>query len=369
MKIFIDTANVDEIRRANELGVICGVTTNPSLIAREGRDFIEVIKEISQIVDGPISAEVVSLKADEMVAEACDLYEKIGSKNTVIKIPMCAEGLKATKQLTALGIKTNVTLIFSTAQALLAARAGATYVSPFVGRLDDIGDNGISLVEDIAAIFRYYDIKTEIISLAKDLPQTGRISYGSKEMEPFRDRVDNIVKMLLDYDGRARKADVKFYTALEKKRKVIMNICGQDYVFSDKNISPENIERDLPKYHHKIDESNIKIIDDIEADYKRRQGNLVLQLAKFIKPEYYERKKGKKYKVNDNKLKRSLAISKRNVEYRLDKFLKAFGRDLEELYERDFSHRLQDIEKEIERERAKETGESQNEKKEEVVKD
>lgn len=219
------------------------------------------------------------------------------------------------------------------------------------------------------AMTRSEDIKNEILSLAKDLPQTGRISYGSKEMEPFRDRVDNIVKMLLDYDGRARKADVKFYTALEEKRKVIMNICGQEYVFSDKNISPENIERDLPKYHHKIDESNIKIIDDIEADYKRRQGNLVLQLAKFIKPEYYERKKGKKYKVNDNKLKRSLAISKRNVEYRLDKFLKAFGRDLEELYERDFSHRLQDIEKEIERERAKETGESQNEKKEEVVKD
>lgn len=164
MKIFIDTANVDEIRRANELGVICGVTTNPSLIAHEGRDFIEVIKEISQIVDGPISAEVISLKADEMVAEACEFYEKIGSKNTVIKIPMCAEGLKATKRLTELGIKTNITLVFSTAQALLAARAGATYVSPFVGRLDDIGNNGISLIEDIANIFRYYDIKTEIIA-------------------------------------------------------------------------------------------------------------------------------------------------------------------------------------------------------------
>ncbi len=164
MKLFIDTANVDEIKRANELGVICGVTTNPSLIAREGRDFIEVIKEITGIVDGPISAEVISLKADEMVAEACELYEKIGSKNTVIKIPMCEEGLKATKRLTELGIKTNVTLVFSTAQALLAARAGATYVSPFVGRLDDIGDNGISLVEDIANIFRYYDIKTEIIA-------------------------------------------------------------------------------------------------------------------------------------------------------------------------------------------------------------
>ena len=164
MKIFIDTANVDEIRRANELGVISGVTTNPSLIAREGRDFVEVIKEICQIVDGPISAEVVSLKADEMVKEACELYEKIGNKNVVIKLPMCEEGLKATKMLSKLGIKTNVTLIFSTAQALLAARAGANYVSPFVGRLDDIGDNGISLVEDIVEIFKYYNIKTEIIA-------------------------------------------------------------------------------------------------------------------------------------------------------------------------------------------------------------
>lgn len=164
MKIFIDTANVDEIKRANELGVICGVTTNPSLIAREGRDFVEVIKEICQIIDGPVSAEVVSLKAEEMVAEACDLYEKIASDNVIIKIPMCAEGLKATKRLTELGIKTNVTLVFSTAQALLAARAGATYVSPFVGRLDDIGDDGISLVKDIVDIFRGYDIKTQIIA-------------------------------------------------------------------------------------------------------------------------------------------------------------------------------------------------------------
>lgn len=164
MKIFIDTANVDEIRRANALGVICGVTTNPSLIAKEGRDFIEVVKEITTVVDGPISAEVISLDADAMVAEACELYEKIGNKNTVIKIPMCAEGLKATKRLSELGIKTNVTLIFSTAQALLAARAGATYVSPFVGRLDDIGDDGIALVKDIVGIFRDYAIKTEIIA-------------------------------------------------------------------------------------------------------------------------------------------------------------------------------------------------------------
>ncbi len=213
------------------------------------------------------------------------------------------------------------------------------------------------------------EIKKELISLAKDLPTTGRISYGSKEMESFRDRVDNIVKMLLDYDGRARKADVKFYTALEKKRQVIMNICGRDYAFSNKGISPENLEQELPKYHHRIDEKNIKIIEEIEADYKRRQGNLVLQLAKFIKPEYYERKKSKKYKVNDNKLKRSLAISKRNVKRRIDKFFASFGRDLEELYERDFSHRLQDIEKEIERERAKKNGESQKEEKEEIIKD
>ncbi len=164
MKLFIDTANVEEIRRANELGVICGVTTNPSLIAKEGRDFVEVVKEITEIVDGPISAEVISMEADKMVMEALELYRTINNKNLVIKIPMCAEGLKATKRLTAMGIHTNVTLIFSTAQALLAAEAGATYVSPFVGRLDDIGFEGIDLVEDIVKIFRIYGIKTQIIS-------------------------------------------------------------------------------------------------------------------------------------------------------------------------------------------------------------
>lgn len=164
MKLFIDTANVEDIRRANDLGVICGVTTNPSLIAKEGRDFVEVVKEIAEIVDGPISAEVISVEADKMVIEALELYRTINNKNLVIKIPMCAEGLKATKQLAAMGIKTNVTLIFSTAQALLAAKAGATYVSPFVGRLDDIGFEGIDLVEDIVKIFRNYAIKTEIIS-------------------------------------------------------------------------------------------------------------------------------------------------------------------------------------------------------------
>ena len=169
MKLFIDTANVDDIRAANDLGVICGVTTNPSLIAKEGKVFEEVIKEITQIVDGPISAEVVALDAEGMVKEAKEL-SKI-HKNIVIKIPMTLEGLKATKQLSALGIKTNVTLIFSATQALLAARAGATYVSPFVGRLNDISDNGIDLVADIAEIFAIHDIKTEIISASIRGPQ------------------------------------------------------------------------------------------------------------------------------------------------------------------------------------------------------
>ena len=162
MKLFIDTANVHEISLANELGVICGVTTNPSLIAKEGRDFKQVVTEITGIVDGPISAEVISLECDGMVREAREL-SKI-HKNIVIKIPMTLEGLKAVKILTSEGINTNVTLIFSAAQALLAARAGATYVSPFLGRLDDIGMPGMELIEEIAEIFRMHDIKTEIIA-------------------------------------------------------------------------------------------------------------------------------------------------------------------------------------------------------------
>lgn len=162
MKLFIDTANVEEIKEANDLGVICGVTTNPSLIAREGRDFKQVVTEITSIVDGPISAEVVSLEYKKMVEEALELV-KI-HKNIVIKLPMTTEGLKATKILSSKGIKTNVTLIFSSAQALLAARAGATYVSPFLGRLDDIGMNGMNLIEEIVDIFSQHDIKTEIIA-------------------------------------------------------------------------------------------------------------------------------------------------------------------------------------------------------------
>ena len=162
MKLFIDTANVDDIRWANDLGVICGVTTNPSLIAKEGRVFEEVVKEITTIVDGPISAEVISLEADKMVEEALPLAAI--HKNIVIKLPMCEEGLKACKMLTAKGIKTNVTLIFSAAQAILAANAGATYVSPFLGRLDDISTAGISLIEDIVTIFDNYGLETEIIA-------------------------------------------------------------------------------------------------------------------------------------------------------------------------------------------------------------
>ncbi len=162
MKIFIDTANISEIVEANSWGIVDGVTTNPSLIAREGRDLQEVINEICSIVDGPISAEVISLEADKMVEEAMELVKL--HKNIVIKIPMCIEGLKAVKVLSEKKIKTNVTLIFSSQQALLAAKAGASYVSPFVGRVDDIGARGVELISEIATIFEVHDIQTEIIA-------------------------------------------------------------------------------------------------------------------------------------------------------------------------------------------------------------
>jgi transaldolase len=161
MKFFIDTANIDEIKEAHSMGMVDGVTTNPSLIAREGRVFEEVIKEICEIVDGPISAEVISLDAKGMVEEARELA-KIHA-NIVIKVPMTVDGLKATRQLTAENIKTNVTLVFSPLQALMAAKAGATYVSPFVGRLDDLSQDGMQLIEQIAEIFANYSFGTEII--------------------------------------------------------------------------------------------------------------------------------------------------------------------------------------------------------------
>lgn len=162
MKLFIDTANIEEIKEINEWGIICGVTTNPSLIAKEGRDFKEVVREIADIVDGPISAEVISLDAEGMVREGRELAEI--HPNIIIKVPMTGEGLKAVKIFSQENIRTNVTLIFSANQALLAARAGASYVSPFVGRLDDIGNEGLYIVEDIVRIFDIHNIETEIIA-------------------------------------------------------------------------------------------------------------------------------------------------------------------------------------------------------------
>lgn len=164
MKFFVDTAKVEDIKKANDMGVICGVTTNPSLIAKEGRDFVEVIKEITTIVDGPISGEVkaTTIDAETMIEEGRAIAAI--HPNMVVKIPMTVEGLKATKVLSMEGIKTNVTLIFSATQALLAARAGATYVSPFLGRLDDISMPGIDLIRAIADIFDVHGIDTEIIA-------------------------------------------------------------------------------------------------------------------------------------------------------------------------------------------------------------
>lgn len=163
MKFFIDTANLEDIKKANDMGVICGVTTNPSLIAKEGRDFNEVIKEITAIVDGPISGEVkaTTVDAEGMIEEAREIA-KI-HKNMVVKIPMTVEGLKACKVLSKEGIKTNLTLVFSANQALLAARAGATYVSPFLGRLDDISTRGVDLIEEIVQIFKAASLDTQII--------------------------------------------------------------------------------------------------------------------------------------------------------------------------------------------------------------
>ncbi|MDD5615461.1 MAG: fructose-6-phosphate aldolase [Candidatus Methanoperedens sp.] len=161
MKIFIDTANIDEIKTANEWGVIDGVTTNPTLVAKEGKDFKSIVNQILSIVDGPISVEVISTDAKGMVKEAVEMSK--WSKNIVIKIPMIPEGLKAVKILNEKGVKTNVTLVFSVNQAILAAKAGATYVSPFIGRLDDIGHDGMQIIRDMVQIYNLYDFKTEII--------------------------------------------------------------------------------------------------------------------------------------------------------------------------------------------------------------
>lgn len=169
MKFFIDTANIDEIKKGVEMGMVDGVTTNPSLVAKESTPFVDILKQICQIVDGPVSAEVVSLDAPGMVAEARELA-KIDDK-IVIKVPMIVEGLKAVKMLTAEGIRTNVTLVFSASQALLAAKAGASFVSPFVGRLDDVGVSGMDLISDIVTIYDNYGYQSEIIVASVRSPQ------------------------------------------------------------------------------------------------------------------------------------------------------------------------------------------------------
>lgn len=164
MKIFLDTANLDEIREAHSWGILDGVTTNPSLVAKEGKDFLDVVRTICDIVPGPVSAEVISTTADEMIRDGREIMRKVGKPNVVIKIPMIREGLRAIRALSSEGIRVNTTLIFSSPQALLAAKAGAAYVSPFIGRLDDISHVGMDIVRDIRAIFDNYDFKCEILA-------------------------------------------------------------------------------------------------------------------------------------------------------------------------------------------------------------
>lgn len=200
-------------------------------------------------------------------------------------------------------------------------------------------------------VYKPEDVKKEILALARDLPNSGRVTYGSKDMEPFRARVDKIVQMLLLTGRRARMADRRFHRALAGREREIRNICGKPYLFTNHNLRPEALESLLPKYHNKIDEKNIRIIEEIVADYKRRQGNLVLNLAKFIKPEYYENKR--KRKAGDNSLKRSLGISRRNTGRAIKKFLSSFGAECEYI-ERDYCRRLQEIEEEMKREKEKE---------------
>ena len=237
---------------------------------------------------------------------------------------------------TGLYIDENRDRLFNTRVEAIRALRGMTSVKAAMGSSDEI--------------------RKEILSLAKDLPKTGRLSYGSKDMEAYVGRVDKIVEMLIGYDGKARRSHLRFLHELEKHKKAIKNICGTPFAFADRNVKVEEVERDLPKYHNKIDEKTLSIIQDIEADYKRRQGNLVLKLAKFIKPEIYEKPRYGKTKPNDKNHKRRLAMSRRKIKSLFGKFLLSFGSE-SELLERDFSHRLQDIEKEMEEQRKRENGE------------
>ena len=214
MKFFIDTANVEDIKKANDMGVICGVTTNPSLIAKEGKVFEEVIAEIASIVDGPISGEVKATitDAEGMIAEGREIA-KI-HPNMVVKIPMTVEGLKAVKVLTAEGIKTNVTLIFNANQALLAARAGATYVSPFLGRLDDISTRGVDLISEIAQIFEVAGIDTEIIaaSVRNPIHVTDCALAGADiaRSEGYKEGVVSLHTLRMDVDYAMAEADTQY---------------------------------------------------------------------------------------------------------------------------------------------------------------
>lgn len=215
MKFYLDTANVKEIQEAASLGLLDGVTTNPSLVAKEGRSFKEVLVEICNIVDGPISAEVVSVEADAMVKEGKELA-KI-HKNIVVKVPLIAEGLKATKRMTAEGIKVNVTLCFSPTQALLAAKAGAWCVSPFIGRLDDISSNGMELIRQILTIYKNYDYKTFVLVASVRHPQhvvEAALAGGHICTMPFsifQQMVKHpltdigLKKFLADWDAQAKK--------------------------------------------------------------------------------------------------------------------------------------------------------------------
>lgn len=208
MKIFIDTADVEAIRKAKEMGFISGVTTNPSLIAAEGKDFHTVIKEIASIVDGPVSAEVLSETAEEMIAEGQVLAGL--DPHVVVKIPMTEEGMKAVSALSDMGIRSNVTLIFSAGQALLAARAGASYVSPFVGRIDDIGWDGVELIRTIADIFRLHKIKTEIIAASVRKPQhVAQCAMAGADIAtvPYQVLMDTLKHPLTDIGIARFKAD------------------------------------------------------------------------------------------------------------------------------------------------------------------
>ena len=219
------------------------------------------------------------------------------------------------------------------------------------GNLHKARDNALRRLKEMTAVktamTSRQDIKAEILALAKELPKKGRLSYGSRDMEPFRGRVDKIVNMILDYDKEARQSNLKFYLELDKRKKVIEQICGKS----------KEPQKGSPTYHDEIDLKDIHIVEDLEAEYKRRQGNLIINLAKFIKPEYYERNKNVKYKANDNHLKRKLSMSRKKITERFRKFFTSIGRN-HQLLERDFSRRLQEIEEEMKAEKKRQEQEA-----------